>query len=95
MNGKEDLVYVCVCVCVCVCVRVRARAYIYTMQCSSERMKFCYSITWTNIEDIMLNKSDSERQLWYDITYVWNIKNKLLSITTTKEIGGLSCLSSG
>ena len=35
----------------------------------------------------MLNKSDSERQLQYDITYVWNIKNKLVSITTTK-IGG-------
>ena len=34
---------------------------------------------WTNLEGIMLSeiKSDRERHILYDVTYVWNIKNSL------------------
>ena len=31
------------------------------------------------------NKSDRERQILYDIIYVWNIKNKLVNITEKKQ----------
>ena len=36
-----------------------------------------FSATWMDLEGIMLrNKSDRERQILYDITYMWNLKNK-------------------
>ena len=34
--------------------------------------------TWMDLEGIMLseiNKSDRERQILYNITYMWNLKN--------------------
>ena len=31
------------------------------------------------------NKSDRERHILYDITYMWNLKNKLVSITKRKQ----------
>ena len=36
-----------------------------------------FAATWMNMEDITLSKmSDRERQTLYDITYMWNLKNK-------------------
>lgn len=32
--------------------------------------------TKINLEGIILNKSESERQKWYDSAYMWNLKNK-------------------
>ena len=35
-----------------------------------------FSATWMNLEGIILSKtSDRERQILYDITYMWNLKN--------------------
>ena len=31
------------------------------------------------------NKSDRERQIVYDITYMWNLKNNLVNITKKKQ----------
>ena len=30
--------------------------------------------TWMDLEIIILSKSDRERQISYDITYMWNLK---------------------
>ena len=30
--------------------------------------------TWVNLEIIILSKPDRERQIAYDITYMWNLK---------------------
>ena len=32
------------------------------------------------------HKSDNERQILYDITYVWTLKNKIMSITEKNQI---------
>ena len=38
--------------------------------------------TWMDLEDIVLSEvSQRERQMLYDITYIWNLKNKLVNIT--------------
>ena len=34
-----------------------------------------FTATRMDLKSIMLNKSDRERQILYDITYMWNIKN--------------------
>ena len=35
-----------------------------------------FPTTWIDLESILLNKmSDRERQILYDITYMWNLKN--------------------
>ena len=36
-----------------------------------------FAATWMNLENIMLTevKSDRERQILYDITHMWNLKN--------------------
>ena len=37
------------------------------------------STMWVGLEGIMLrNKSDRERQILYDITYMWNLKTKVI-----------------
>ena len=39
-----------------------------------------FTATWMQLEIIILSKSDRERQMPYDITYMWNLKydtNKL------------------
>ena len=33
-----------------------------------------FAATWINIEMVTLSKSDRERQISYDITYMWNLK---------------------
>ena len=34
-----------------------------------------FAATWMDIENIILSKSDRERQILYDIIYMWNLKN--------------------
>ena len=36
-----------------------------------------FSITWMDLEIIVLSKSYRERQISYDITYMWNLKNDI------------------
>ena len=33
-----------------------------------------FAATWVNLEIIILSKPDRERQIAYDITYMWNLK---------------------
>ena len=41
------------------------------------RLKQLSTHTWMDLEGIMLSEmSDRDRQTPYDITYMWNIKNK-------------------
>ena len=34
-----------------------------------------FPVTWMDLEIITLSKSDRERQISCDITYIWNLKN--------------------
>ena len=38
-----------------------------------------FSAIWLNLENIILSevKSDRKRQILYDITYMWNLKNNI------------------
>ena len=33
-----------------------------------------FAATWMDLEIIILSKTEKERQISYDITYMWNIK---------------------
>ena len=59
----------CVCVCVCVC------AYISRILFNHKKNETMLpAATWVDLEIIILNKV-RERQIPYDITYIWNLKN--------------------
>ena len=34
-----------------------------------------FAATWMDLENIILGKSGKERQILYDTSYVWNLKN--------------------
>ena len=36
-----------------------------------------FATAWTGLESIMLNKRVRERQIPYDLTYMWNLMNKI------------------
>ena len=38
-----------------------------------------------DLEDIMLNKSDREKQILYDFTYMRNLKNKWTKVKKQKQ----------
>ena len=51
--------------------------YIYTMEYYSAIKKneiMPFAATWMDLEMIILSKSERERQISYDITYMWNLK---------------------
>ena len=51
--------------------------YIYTMEYYSAIKKnkiMPFAATWMQVEIIILTKSERERQIPYDITYMWNLK---------------------
>ena len=51
--------------------------YIYTMEYYSaiKRNKIMpFAATWMQLEIFILSKSDRERQIPYNITYMWNLK---------------------
>ena len=56
--------------------------YIYTMEYYSAIKKneiMTFAATWVDLEIIILSevKSDRERQLSYDITYMWDLKKMI------------------
>ena len=54
--------------------------YIYTMKYYSAIKKneiMPFAATWMNLEIIILSKSDRERQISHDITYMWNLKKMI------------------
>ena len=51
--------------------------YIYTMEYYSalkENEIMPFAATWMQLEIIILSKSERERQIPYDITFMWNLK---------------------
>ena len=51
--------------------------YIYTMECYSAIKKneiMPFAATWIDLEIVILSKLERERQIPYDITYMWNLK---------------------
>ena len=55
--------------------------YIYTMECYSVIKKndiMPFAATWMQLETIILSevskKREKERQILYDLTYMWNLK---------------------
>ena len=54
--------------------------YIYTMEHYSAIKKneiLTFATTWMKLDGIMLSAiSQTERQVLYDITYMWNLNNK-------------------
>ena len=68
MDKKDEFdIYVCVCVCVCIHNRI------LLSHRKNEIMSFV--ATWTELEIIILNQSKRERQILYDIAYIWNLKH--------------------
>ena len=53
--------------------------HIYTMECYSvikkKEIMTCTAM-WMGLEIIILSKSDGERQIIYDFTYIWNLKKR-------------------
>ena len=37
--------------------------------------------TWIQLEIIILSEVERERQIPYDITYMWNLKKKMIQMT--------------
>ena len=40
------------------------------------KMILPFVITWMKLEGIKWNKSDRERQILYDLTYMWNVNKQ-------------------
>ena len=40
---------------------------------------------WMDLEILILSKSERERQISYDITYMWNLKKKIQLNLFTKQ----------
>ena len=45
-----------------------------------------FAATWMGLETIILRKSYRERQIPYDIVYMWNQKNNTNELTYKTEI---------
>ena len=45
-----------------------------------------FAATWMDLEIIILSKSDRERQMSFDITYIWNLKNDTNELIYKTEI---------
>ena len=44
-----------------------------------------FAATWMDLEIIILSKSDKERQIPYDITYIWNLKYNTNDLFTKQK----------
>ena len=66
-----------------------AVVYIYTMKHYSAIKKngiLPFAATWMDLEGILLSEiSQRERQILYDIAYMWNLKNQQSSNYNIKE----------
>ena len=64
----------CVCVCVCVC-KMCVYTYIHNGILLGHKNDtiLLFATTWMDLEGIILSEIDKERQIPYDLTYMWNI----------------------
>ena len=72
--------------------QIKKMWYIYTMEyyLALKKNKITpFAATWTQLEMIMLSKSEREKQIPYDITYMWNLKyntNEFIYKTETSSL---------
>ena len=73
--------------------------YIYTMECYSATKKneiMPFATTWMDLEIVILSEmSDREREISYDITYMWNIKRNDINELIYKTEYSLMGLETG
>ena len=71
--ATEELIKKVVCVCVCVCVCNGILLHLKKDEISP------FVTTWIDLEGIMLSdKSVTERQIPYDLTHMWTLRNKTI-----------------
>ena len=44
-----------------------------------------FAATWMDLDVITLSKSERQRQIPYEITYMWNLKYKQMDISTKQQ----------
>ena len=80
-------IYMCVCVCVCVCVYIYI--YIHNAILFSHKKEWniaiCRNMDACRVYHTEWSKSDRERQILYDITYMWNLKKIVLIYKTETD----------
>ena len=59
--------------------------HIYNVTLCSHKKNEILSLIWTDLEIIIPNKSDRERQILYDFTCIWNLKNKTNNINKQSQ----------
>ena len=62
--------------------------YTYTLEYYSAINKneiLPFAATWMDLEIIILSKSDRERQIPYDISYMWNLKYDSNELNSKKQ----------
>ena len=67
----------CVCVCVCVCVHARVCDGILFIHQKEWNLAICNSVDGTRMYYGNQSKSIRERQIPRDVTYMWNLRNKI------------------
>ena len=51
--------------------------HIYNGMLFSHKKNEILPLTWIDLEFIILNKSDRQKQILYDFTCMWNLNNKM------------------
>jgi len=59
--------------------------HIYNVTLCSHKKNEILSLIWIDLEIIIPNKSDRERQILYDFTCIWNLKNKTNNINKQSQ----------
>ena len=49
-----------------------------------------FAATWMDLDVITLSKSERQRQIPYEITYMWNLKYKQMDISTKQQQNDLN-----
>ena len=77
---KMWYIYIYTHICMCVYMCVHTHTHTHTMEYYSAIKKneiLPFTTTWMNLEGTILSEiSQRERQILYDITFLWNLNNK-------------------
>ena len=68
--------------------RIKRTWYIYVIECHSATRRSempLFTMTWMDLENIMLTKSDRKNQELYDFNCMWDIKLRTTNEQTDKE----------
>ena len=73
------------------------KGYIYTMEYYRKKERMPFIATWMQLEILIQSKSEREKQIPYDITFVWNLKcgtNEPVYRTETDQIARKQAIQS-